>query len=476
MSANIGMRLDDYRARSPSPIDAQREDALVSLLQSQAVGTNGRAFILDRTGKMIVSSAPDGDPVVQSAVAALARHTAPSGLPEAAIEFQFDHVTEKPLSRETWLTYATPYRDDSAGRDWILVTAMPEAFYLAGLRVANSRSAMVLAVALVFSLVLAAALASMVTAPLRRMANATRMMARGDLSVRVQGSKLEELGALAATFNDMAAKLKKSFDDLVGEVEMRKSRERELQESEARLRASEERWRLVFENSTLGIMLTDHDHRFLATNRALQTMIGYTAQELQKLSPVDLIAEEEREGARRRLAELRDGQAGQLRGRDALSAKGRLADLGQHVRLDHSRRREQPADLYCHRHRHHRPAQGGKRTAAVRHLSRRSREAQSHRLLGHEYQDRRAVLVRRRNGASSASTRKRRSCPIRSISIWFIRKIAPRSRRTASGRCGTKSPMTFCFALCCATGRSSTFTPSASRRSRSQVRWSSTSA
>ena len=228
MSANIGLRLDDYRARSPSPIDPQREDALVSLLQNQAVGTNGRAFILDRAGKMIVSSAPDGDPVVQSAVAALAQHTAPSGLPKAAIEFQFDHVTEKPLSRETWLTYATPYRDDSAGRDWILVNAMPEAFYLAGLRVANSRSAMVLAVALVFSLVLAAALASIVTAPLRRMANATRMIARGDLSVRVQGSKLEELGALAASFNDMAAKLKKSFDDLVGEVEMRHEAQAEL--------------------------------------------------------------------------------------------------------------------------------------------------------------------------------------------------------------------------------------------------------
>src|SRR5262249_11489802 len=148
------------------------------------------------------------------------------------------------------------------------------------------------ALALLFSLVLTAALASMVTAPLRRMANATRMMARGDLNVRVQGSKLEELGALAAMFNDMAAKLKKSFDDLVGEVEMRKSRERDLRKSEPRLRASEERWRLVFENSTLGIMLTDHDNRLLATNRALQTMTGYTAQELQGLSPVDLMAEE----------------------------------------------------------------------------------------------------------------------------------------------------------------------------------------
>jgi PAS domain S-box-containing protein len=308
MSVNIGMRLDDYRARSLLPIDAQHEDTLVPLLQSQAIGTNGRAFIVDRFGKMIVSSAPDGDPVVRSAVAALARRTAQSGLPEPAIEFQFDHVTEKPLSRDTWLTYATTYRDDGAGRDWILVTAMPEAFYLAGLRMANSRSAMVLALALAFSLILAAALASMVTAPLRRMANATRTIAGGDLSARVQGSKLEELGALATTFNNMAAKLQKAFDDLVGEVEMRKGREHELQQSEARLRASEERWRLVFENSTLGIILTDHNLRFLATNRALQMMTGYSAQELQKLSPVDLVAEEEREETRRRLAELRTGE------------------------------------------------------------------------------------------------------------------------------------------------------------------------
>jgi two-component system sensor histidine kinase/response regulator len=82
MSVNIGLRLDNYRARSITLADAQHEDTLVSLLQSQAMGTNGRAFIVDRAGKVIASSAPDGDPVVQSAVAALSRHTAPSGLLE----------------------------------------------------------------------------------------------------------------------------------------------------------------------------------------------------------------------------------------------------------------------------------------------------------------------------------------------------------------------------------------------------------
>ena len=236
MSANIRLQLDDYLARPPPPAGIQREDTLDSLLRSQAVGTNGRAVILDVTGKVVASSSSAGDPVVANAIAALARHTGPSGLSAGTTEFQFDHVTAKPLSRETWLTYATAYRDHGAGHDWTLMTAMPESFYLAGLRKANSRSAMVLALALVLSLVLGAALASMVTAPLRRMAHATQTMAGGDLGVRVPGTKLEELDALAESFNAMAAKLKKSFDDLVGEIATRKSREQELKESEARLR------------------------------------------------------------------------------------------------------------------------------------------------------------------------------------------------------------------------------------------------
>ena len=126
MSANIRLQLDDYVARSPPPAGVQREETLDSLLRSQAVGTNGRAIILDMTGKTVASSASAGDPVVATAIAALAQHTGPSGLSGGATEFQFDHVTAKPLSRETWLTYATAYRDHGTGHDWILMTAMPE--------------------------------------------------------------------------------------------------------------------------------------------------------------------------------------------------------------------------------------------------------------------------------------------------------------------------------------------------------------
>ena len=147
-------------------------------------------------------------------MAGLARHPGPPATKAAATEFRFDHVSARPLSRETWLTYATTFRDDAEGRHWILVSAIPESFYLAGARIGGSRSAMVFALALMLSLLLAAALASIVTAPLRRIARATQTMARGDLSARAPDSRLEELGSLARSFNDMSARLKTSFDRL----------------------------------------------------------------------------------------------------------------------------------------------------------------------------------------------------------------------------------------------------------------------
>jgi PAS domain S-box-containing protein len=278
MSESIRLQLDDYLARPP-PAGVQREDTLDSLLRSQAVGTSGRAVILDVSGKVVASSAAAGDPVVANAIAALARHTGPSGLSAGTAEFQFDHVTAKPLSRETWLTYAAAYRDHSAGHDWILMTAMPEAFYLAGLRKANSRSAMLLALALVLSLVLGAALASAVTAPLRQMAHATRTMAGGDLSARVPGTKLEELDALGGSFNAMAVKLKKSFDDLVGEVAARESRERELRESETRLRLSEERLKLAIDAASLGIWDWEVERDRLVWDDSMYRLYGVRKEE-----------------------------------------------------------------------------------------------------------------------------------------------------------------------------------------------------
>ena len=65
--------------------------------------------------------------------------------------------------------------------------------------------------------------------------------------------------------------------------------------SEEELRRSEARWRSVFENSAVGVALTDLNGRFIATNPVFQKMLGYTEEELQKHSFLDITHEADRE-------------------------------------------------------------------------------------------------------------------------------------------------------------------------------------
>ena len=54
------------------------------------------------------------------------------------------------------------------------------------------------------------------------------------------------------------------------------------------MRASEERWRAIFENSAVGIALVDSHGRPLAANPPLQRMLGYGEDELLTLSLTNL--------------------------------------------------------------------------------------------------------------------------------------------------------------------------------------------
>src|SRR5580704_14622175 len=82
--------------------------------------------------------------------------------------------------------------------------------------------------------------------------------------------------------------------------------------AEDALRKSEERWRSVFENSAIGVALTDLTGRFLATNHVFQTIVGYTEQELRTVSFLDLTHEEYREANWALITELLEGKRRQF--------------------------------------------------------------------------------------------------------------------------------------------------------------------
>jgi PAS domain S-box-containing protein len=82
--------------------------------------------------------------------------------------------------------------------------------------------------------------------------------------------------------------------------------------AEDALRKSEERWRSVFENSAIGVALTDHNGRFLTANHVFQAMVGYTEEELRALHILDLTHEDYREANWALITQLLEGKRRQF--------------------------------------------------------------------------------------------------------------------------------------------------------------------
>ncbi len=270
--------MDEYLAGKPNAGGAVRPDGINSLLQGLPIAKHGVALVVNRAGDIVASSATENDPVAAKAVLRL-RETSPSSAQlKEGFQFNFDYITEKPLGRESWLARATAYEDRNAGHtDWMVVTLMPESFYLAGVQAGNSRSAMVFALALLLSLAVAAFLAAIVTNPLRRISRATEALAQGNLDLHAPGSRMEELDTLARSFNDMAGRLKESFDRLNGEIERRKLTEKSLRMMQ-----------FSVDHAGDSIFWVNREGRILYANDAACAGRGYTREEMLRLNLFDV--------------------------------------------------------------------------------------------------------------------------------------------------------------------------------------------
>ncbi len=82
--------------------------------------------------------------------------------------------------------------------------------------------------------------------------------------------------------------------------------------TEDALRKSEQRWQSVFENSAIGVAITDLNGRFLTTNPTFQKMLAYTESELQTLSFPEITHEEYRDANWALVTELLEGKREQF--------------------------------------------------------------------------------------------------------------------------------------------------------------------
>jgi len=78
--------------------------------------------------------------------------------------------------------------------------------------------------------------------------------------------------------------------------------------AEQALRASEERWRTVFETSSVGIATSDENLCVATANAAFQRMVGYTEDELRKMQWIDLTHEDDRQATEELVESLLAGR------------------------------------------------------------------------------------------------------------------------------------------------------------------------
>lgn len=81
-----------------------------------------------------------------------------------------------------------------------------------------------------------------------------------------------------------------------------------LDELQIDLRTSEERWRSLLDNPIFGITFLAQDMRYDGTNRTFQNMVGYTAEELRRITPLDISVPGERELNAVYFKELQNGE------------------------------------------------------------------------------------------------------------------------------------------------------------------------
>ncbi len=103
-----------------------------------------------------------------------------------------------------------------------------------------------------------------------------------------------------------------SFTGFLRDITERKRNEKALRDAHAQVALSEERWRSVFENSAIGVALADLNGRFLTTNPVYQKMLGYTNEELRKLTFLDVTHDEDFEYSRILVEELLAGRSRQF--------------------------------------------------------------------------------------------------------------------------------------------------------------------
>ncbi|QLE50205.1 response regulator [Nostoc sp. C057] len=208
-----------------------RINKIHNFLNKLKVGQTGQTFIIDRSGNLIASSRlPDPyiinlkEKTLQQIPAVKSESSVISATAQAILDRfgSFNAIQESqqidfklPTGRQ--FVQVSAIRD-GRGIDWLSVVVVPESDFMAQID-ANTRNTILLCLgALGLATMLGIYTSRWITDPILQLQQASEAIATGDLDRTVEVKGINELEALARSFNQMAAQLKTSFTELEDRV------------------------------------------------------------------------------------------------------------------------------------------------------------------------------------------------------------------------------------------------------------------
>ena len=263
--------------------------ALSEFLRSLEIGQTGEAFIIERNGDIVANSTPHppidfGD--AEQEPTRLSAFESESLLIRSTTDHLVDlygdmSQMEEPrhlefdLNGQRQFVQVVPFAQGEA-IDWIIVVAVPASDFMEQIN-ANTRNTILSAVtALAVAILIGIWATRQILRPVNRLIEGSELIAKGELSRRVQlGSRILELERLALSFNGMAQQLKQSFETLEERVTERTA---ELAEANGEIRQLNRR--LKEENVRLGAEIE--------VARRLQQLVLPKPEELATIQEFDI--------------------------------------------------------------------------------------------------------------------------------------------------------------------------------------------
>ncbi len=125
-----------------------------------------------------------------------------------------------------------------------------------------------------FAIIVGAVVARSIAHPLNRMSRTARQMAKGDLTARSEIVGEDEIGQLAASFNEMASEVERSHTELAARARELEDSVRLVNAANRELTRIQNRLENILANIRSGVLVIDNVGRVVRANRAALEILG----------------------------------------------------------------------------------------------------------------------------------------------------------------------------------------------------------